>query len=68
MKSFSCIALTATLVLFTSLSNARGTPTSSFAPRSSHEPRATLSHKDHAKPARSAGKRNQSVPRLPPPK
>jgi hypothetical protein len=68
MKSFSCVALTAALVLFSSLSNAGGTPTSSFVPRSSHEPRATLGHKHHAKPARSAGKRNQSVPRLPPPK
>ena len=68
MKLFCCSALTAALVLCGSLSNARGAPPSSFVPRSSHQDRATLSHKHNAKAGQAGARRNHYTPRTPPPK
>ena len=47
MKSVSCIMATAALLLFGSLSYARGTPSSSFAPHGP-EPHSSLSDKHHS--------------------
>lgn len=63
MKMLSCIALTAALVLFASLSDARGAPPSSFVPRTSHEDRATLGHKHNGKTGHSNTPRGHHAPR-----
>jgi hypothetical protein len=67
MKLISCVTLTAALALFSSLGNARGAPPSSFVPRSSHEPRATLNHK-HSKAGHYGTRRNHYTPRTLPSK
>jgi len=48
MKLFASTILMLASVLFGRVSNAGGTPSSSFVPRTSHEPHATLSHKHHS--------------------
>ena len=47
MKAIVCVAATAALLLFGSLSHARGTPSSSFVPRGP-EPHSSLSDKHHS--------------------
>lgn len=48
MKRITCAAATAALLLFGSLSHARGAPTSSFAPRGP-EPHSSLNDKHRSK-------------------
>jgi hypothetical protein len=48
MKRITCLAATAALLLFGSLSHASGAPTSSFAPRGP-EPHSSLKDKHHSK-------------------
>jgi hypothetical protein len=48
MKRISCLVAAAALLLFGSLSHARGAPTSSFVPRGP-EPHSSLKDKHHAK-------------------
>ena len=66
MKSLCWIALTATLLLFGSLSHARGAPSSSFVPRTSHQERATLSN-NKAKTGHAGLRRSHRTPRVRPP-
>jgi hypothetical protein len=47
MKAIVCVTATAALLLFGSLSHARGTPSSSFVPRAP-EPHSSLSDKHHS--------------------
>jgi hypothetical protein len=47
MKQFICISASAALLLIGSVSEARGTPPSSFAPRGP-EPHSSLSDKHHS--------------------
>ena len=54
MKAIICVAATAALLLFGSLSHARGTPSSSFAPRGP-EPHSSLSDKHHSIKNKHAG-------------
>jgi hypothetical protein len=55
MKTFSCIMASAGLLLVGSVSHARGTPSSSFAPHGP-EPHSSLSDKHHSsKPAKHTG-------------
>ncbi|MDP9010184.1 MAG: hypothetical protein M3N91_16015 [Pseudomonadota bacterium] len=49
MKFFAATMLLLGLGLFGTACNARGAPTSSFVPRNSAEPHATLGHKHSAK-------------------
>jgi hypothetical protein len=68
MKLFSYVTLAVWLMFSGSLCHARGAPTSSFAPRTAHQDRATLSHKHNPKAAHSGARRTHYAPRTPPPK
>jgi hypothetical protein len=54
MKRIICITATAALLLIASVSHARGTPTSSFAPRGP-EPHSSLSDKHHSIKSKHSG-------------
>jgi hypothetical protein len=54
MKATACVAAAAALLLFGSLSHARGTPSSSFVPRGP-EPHSSLSDKHHSIKNKHAG-------------
>jgi hypothetical protein len=54
MKQFICISASAALLLIGSVSHARGTPPSSFAPRGP-EPHSSLSDKHHSIKSKHAG-------------
>jgi hypothetical protein len=58
MKPILCVTATV-LLLFTSLSHARGTPSSSFVPRGP-EPHSSLNDKHHSKKAGHSSGRSSS--------